>query len=90
MRQDAGYPLILYQSGVSGGRNYDLVWTLMKSEMAAATFFAFLPTARDDVPNVVKFNVDLRLMTQPGSVLVPLPHQGCKGTKEIKVFSVYR
>lgn len=62
----------------------------MKSKMAVALFFAFLTTDRHEVPNMVKFDDDPRLMTQPAGVLVPLPHGVPEAMKEIAVLTVLR
>lgn len=56
--------------------------------MAVATFFAFLATTLDAVPNTVKPVDDLRLMTQPDGMLVRLSNLANEAVKEIGVFAL--
>lgn len=53
-----------------------------------ATFLAFPVMARDEVQNIVNIGDDLLLVTQPGPVLVPLPHEVCEANKEIGGFAL--
>lgn len=52
--------------------------------MAVTTILAFFALARDGVPKMVGLEINLRLMTQLGGVLVPLPTAVCETIKNIE------
>lgn len=52
-----------------------------------ATIFAFLAMGRAGMPNMVKCDDDLCLMTLSGGVLILPPNQVCKAVKLVNQFS---
>lgn len=70
--------------------NFNLIWTVVKSEMAAATVFVFLVTALNGAPNMVNNDDDPQPMKQPGGVLVTILKEFRKAIEEVAILTSLR